>query len=121
MSGSVLISIKLTARLAGVTDQAVRVAIRRGRLPATTLARTERTAVRGIDLRDAARYYGWPPALVDRLAGEMRKGVPDGKDVHRIDTESDPADAPPLTGPNRQSLEDEWEEPLPPRNERSEQ
>lgn len=90
MTGRVLISIRLTARLAGVTVQAVRVAIRRGRLTAVTLARNERTAVRGVDLHDAARYYGWPPALVDRLADEMRAGIPPEKDVFRIDTESEP-------------------------------
>lgn len=88
MTGRVLLSIQLTARLAGVTVQAVRAAIRRGRLTAVTLARAERTAVRGIDLHDAVRYYGWPPALAHRLADEMRAGVPEGEDVYRIDSES---------------------------------
>ena len=85
MSGTVLLSIKLTARLAEVTVAAVRAAIRRGRLKAVTLAQAERTAVRFVDLREAARYYGWPPALVNRLEDEMRAGVPEGQTVYKMD------------------------------------
>lgn len=85
MAGTVLLSIKLTARLAGVTVAAVRAAIRRGTLKAVTLAQAERTAVRFVDLREAARYYGWPPALVDRLEDEMRAGVPEGQTVYKMD------------------------------------
>lgn len=85
MAGTVLLSIKLTARLAEVTVAAVRAAIRRGTLKAETLAQAERTAVRFVDLREAARYYGWPPALVDRLEDEMRVGVPEGQTVYRMD------------------------------------
>ncbi len=84
MAGEVLLSIKLTARLAGVTVAAVRAAIRRGRLKAVTLAQAERTAVRFVDLREAARYYGWPPALVNRLEDEMRVGVPEGQTVYKM-------------------------------------
>ena len=89
MAHRVLLSIKLTARLAGVTVPAVRAAIRRGRLKAVTLAQAERTAVRCVDLREAARYYGWPAALVDRLEDEMRAGVPEGQDVYKLDCEAD--------------------------------
>ena len=85
MAGTVLLSIKLTARLAEVTVAAVRAAIRRGRLKAVTLAQAERTAVRFVDLREAARYYGWPPALVNRLVDEMRAGVPEGQTVYKMD------------------------------------
>lgn len=85
MAGEVLLSIKLTARLAEVTVAAVRAAIRRGTLKAVTLAQAERTAVRFVELREAARYYGWPPALVDRLEGEMRAGVPEGQTVYKMD------------------------------------
>lgn len=85
MAGTVLLSIKLTARLAGVTAAAVRAAIRRGRLKAVTLAQAERTTVRFVDLREAARYYGWPPALVNRLEDEMRAGVPEGQTVYKMD------------------------------------
>ena len=85
MTGTVLLSIKLTARLAEVTEAAVRAAIRRGRLRAETLAQAERTAIRFVDLREAARYYGWPPALVNRLEDEMRAGVPEGKTVYKLD------------------------------------
>ena len=85
MAGTVLLSIKLTARLAEVTEAAVRAAIRRGRLKAVTLAQAERTAVRFVELREAARYYGWPPALVSRLEDEMRAGVPAGKTVYKMD------------------------------------
>ena len=89
MAGIVLLSIKLTARLAGVTVPAVRAAIRRSRLDAVTLAQAERTAVRFVNLREAARYYGWPPALVNRLEDEMRAGVPEGQVVYKLDTEPD--------------------------------
>ena len=89
MAGTVLLSIKLTARLAGVTAPAVRAAIRRGRLEAVTLAQAERTAVRCVNLREAARYYGWPPALVNRLEDEMRAGVPEGEVVYKLDKGSD--------------------------------
>ncbi len=85
MAGTVLLSIKLTARLAEVTVAAVRAAIRRGTLKAVTLAQAERTAVRFVDLREAARYYGWPPALVNRLEDEMRAGVPEGQTVYKMD------------------------------------
>ena len=85
MAGTVLLSIKLTARLAEVTVAAVRAAIRRGTLKAVTLAQAERTAIRFVDLREAARYYGWPPALVDRLEDEMRVGVPEGQTVYKMD------------------------------------
>lgn len=85
MAGTVLLSIRLTARLAEVTVAAVRAAIRRGRLKAVTLAQAERTAVRFVDLREAARYYGWPPALVNRLEDEMRAGVPEGQTVYKMD------------------------------------
>lgn len=94
MAGTVLLSIKLTARLAEVTVAAVRAAIRRGTLKAITLAQAERTAVRFVDLREAARYYGWPPALVNRLEDEMRAGVPEGQTVYKMDE-----------GPNRLSGE----------------
>ena len=87
--GLVLLSVKLTARLAGVTVPAVRAAIRRRRLKAVTLAETEHTAVRFVNLREAARYYGWPPALVNRLEDEMRAGVPKGEIVYRLDDETD--------------------------------
>ena len=89
MAGTVLLSIKLTARLAGVTVAAVRAAIRRGRLKALTLAQAERTAVRFVELREAARYYGWPPALVNRLEDEMRAGVPEGQTVYKMDERPD--------------------------------
>ena len=89
MAGRVLLSLKLTARLAGVGVPAVRAAIRRGRLNAVTLAEAERAAVRSVDLREAARYYGWPPGLVDRLDDEMRVGAPEGQDVYKLDEESD--------------------------------
>ncbi len=89
MAGAVLLSIKLTARLAEVTVAAVRAAIRRGRLKAVTLAKAERTAVRFVDLREAARYYGWPPALVNRLEDEMRTGVPEGQTVYKMDERPD--------------------------------
>ncbi len=85
MAGTVLLSIKLTARLAEVTVAGVRAAIRRGRLKAVTLAQAERTAVRFVDLQEAARYYGWPPALVNRLKDEMRAGVPEGQTVYKMD------------------------------------
>lgn len=85
MAGTVLLSIKLTARLAHVTEAAVRAAIRRGRLKAETLARAERTAVRFVDLWEAARYYGWPPALVSKLEDEMRAGAPEGETVYKMD------------------------------------
>ncbi len=85
MPGRVLLSIKLTARLADVTVPAVRAAIRRGRLKAVTLARDEHSVVRCVDMREAARYYGWPPALADRLADEMRAGVPEERDVYKLD------------------------------------
>lgn len=85
MAGTVLLSIKLTARLAEVTEAAVRAAIRRGRLRAETLAQAERMAIRFVDLREAARYYGWPPALVNRLEDEMRAGVPEGQTVYKMD------------------------------------
>ncbi len=89
MAGTVLLSIKLTARLAEVTVAAVRAAIRRGRLKAVTLAQAERTAVRFVDLREAARYYGWPPALVNHLEDEMRTGVPEGQTVYKMDERPD--------------------------------
>lgn len=89
MAGTVLLSIKLTARLAEVTVAAVRAAIRRGTLRAVTLAQAERTAVRFVDLREAARYYGWPPALVNRLEDEMRAGVPEGQTVYKMDERPD--------------------------------
>ena len=92
MAGTVLLSIKLTARLAEVTVAAVRAAIRRGRLKAVTLAKAERTAVRFVDLREAARYYGWPPALVNRLEDEMRAGVPEGQTVYKLDEGPDRLD-----------------------------
>ncbi len=91
--GAVLLSIKLTARLAGVTVPAVRAAIRRERLRAVTLAEAESTAVRFVDLREAARYYGWPPALVNRLEDEWRTGVPDGEAVYKLDHDADAPDS----------------------------
>lgn len=63
---NILLSRKLTAQLAGISDGSVQSTISRGRLTEID-ALIGGTVRKGVTLASAAAYWGWSPSTVDAI------------------------------------------------------